>query len=562
MKKTAMFALAFVFLLGTTGVIAKNNGDGKNFHKPLQVNKEKVKHFAKKPISNSDRKRGDLLEEMIIKEKPANVKPAPTDPTSGGVTGNLGDQMEPGEGKKYAIVIGLANYPGTSIVESDEILPDLCVSPIAENDASVYEGTNEVKANCKDGDSVNMEKTLIEKYGFAPSNVFRLSDSEATFSAIEEKIMYLVGGIDSKEFNHTGILKPEDELVFFFSGHGALSEDDSIDGDIDENDDGGIVVYDEEYSDDSYMSTDPASTYAADYNKNGYSDSAYIWDGQLRAWFANAATDRIFFAFDTCRAEEMDDLVWTDIYRTTKEPDRVLAFSSGKEESSYTYYLGGANNSGNIHDSEGLFSHYFVLRAMYDGYADGFNPINKRSKDPLKYDGKVAVEEAFSYAYPLVREASSNNQTPHLDDLFTNDLLLGTPPELVKTVYVYANNSEETAPYTLKSGVKYLLEASKVAAADETNTIRFDAKYSTNTTTGLWTDLVDQSYADATIYPTLLELFMNDASVDWGEYNDEHKYRKEVTGSDSLLPSVNFKINDTDYSDNSEELLVKIYQLD
>lgn len=557
MKKISMIVLAFVFLLGATGVIAKNNGGGKNFHKPLQVNKEKVKHFAKKPISDSDRKRGDLLEEMIIKGKPANVKPAPADPTAGGVTGVLGDQMLPGEGKKYAIVIGLANYPG-----ADSVLPDLCVYQVPEDvpdypiDGSEATLIDEQKNNCKDGDSVNMEKTLIEKYGFAPSNVIRLSDSKATFSEIEKNVMKLVGGTTEDGTVYPGILEPEDELVFFFSGHGALSGDDTIDGDLDENDDGGIVIYDKTYDAEKYI--DNIDGYAGTYNNQiAYDDSAYIWDGQLRAWFANAATDRIFFAFDTCHAAEMDDLVWTDGTRTTKVDGRVLAYSSGKEESSYTYYLGGAINSGNVHDSEGLFSHYFVLRAMYDGYADGSNPINKRSKDPLKYDGKVAVEETFSYAYPLVREASSNRQTPHLDDLFTNDLLLGTP-NLLETVTVFAKDEDGVSSNTnFAVGKNYLLEASKVASANTEKTIRFDAAYVNDTLSGVWADAIDSYSSD----PDVLELFVKNSPVNWGAYNATHKYRKEMAGEGS---TVGFKINDLAgrYADNSEELLVNIYQLD
>jgi len=68
-----------------------------------------------------------------------------------------------------------------------------------------------------------------------------------------------------------------------------------------------------------------------------------------------------------------------------------------------------------------LFAHYFVKRAMIDGLGDGFNPLNKRSVNPPKYDGKVAIEEAFNYAYPIVKV----KQTSVLNDKFFNDLLLG-----------------------------------------------------------------------------------------------------------------------------------------
>ncbi|KKQ51995.1 MAG: hypothetical protein US70_C0012G0003 [Parcubacteria group bacterium GW2011_GWD2_38_11] len=85
-----------------------------------------------------------------------------------------------------------------------------------------------------------------------------------------------------------------------------------------------------------------------------------------------------------------------------------------------TYYLGGAQTDTNVfQESEGLFAHYFVRRAMVDGLGDGFNPLNRRNT--LKYDGDVAIEEVFNYAYPIVKAI----QLPVLNDKFVNDLLLG-----------------------------------------------------------------------------------------------------------------------------------------
>ena len=431
MKKISMVALAFVFLLGATIAIAKDNGNGPNFLRPLKMQKSKVKHFEKKRISDSDRERGDALEQMIIKgTKPVKPAPPAVDPTAGGVTGYPGAPLPDG-GKKYAVVVGLANYPGVSTSTTDALLPDLCVLQVPESDLSAYAPdengdfeslTDEIKFNCKDGDSVNMEKTLTEKYGFAKENVHRFSDSEATFTNIQGAVSEVMNNLTDK-----------DELVFFFSGHGALSEDGGVDEGDNEIVDGGIVVYDEKYLADEYakigvpyydsVTNETYPDYKTYYDTVGYDDSAYIWDGTLRDWFKDPRTKRMFFAFDTCNAEEMDDLEEEEI-PTTDGIGRVLAFSSGRYESSYTYYLGGADNSGNIHDSEGLFSHYFVLRAMYDGLADGSNPLKKTSVNPPKKDGKVAVEEAFSYAYPLVRAASSYRQTPVLEDAFTNDLLL------------------------------------------------------------------------------------------------------------------------------------------
>ena len=57
--------------------------------------------------------------------------------------------------------------------------------------------------------------------------------------------------------------------------------------------------------------------------------------------------------------------------------------------------------------SDILFSHYFVNNGMEDGLADGKNEIAQKS-------GKASVEEAFGYAYPIIK--SVKPQTPFLND--------------------------------------------------------------------------------------------------------------------------------------------------
>ncbi|MDZ4385396.1 MAG: caspase family protein, partial [Candidatus Moranbacteria bacterium] len=346
----------------------------------MQISKKQV-------LSESDRKKLDSIESEL-KGKPVKVSTV-VDPSVGGVTGALGDAI-PSGGKKYAILVGLANYPGT--------VNDLCVvdAKTGENYPTMEDG---LAYYCKDEDTVHMKQALVDEYGYDAENIYTFSDAGANFDSIKSRIDELVGTETAP-----GKLTADDELVFFFSGHGSTgiaydgtgAEELSKDEDLDE----AIVIYDQEYDENAFLN-DPA--YAASYVAG---DSAFIWDDQLRAWFANSLTDRIFFAFDTCRAGGMDDL---------QSAGRVLAMSSTESQSSYTYYLGGTQTDVDvIQSSEGLFAHYFVRRAMSDELGDGSNPLSK--KDPTKYDGNVAVEEAFSYAYPIVRTATGNRQNPTLND--------------------------------------------------------------------------------------------------------------------------------------------------
>ncbi|MDD3487387.1 MAG: caspase family protein [Candidatus Moranbacteria bacterium] len=391
MKKTAIIALSFAFLAVAAGAGAKKGTGMADFSKPLPVSNKNVELEAKKALSKKEIKE---IEDMEAMGKPDNLAAASKDKpvaSSSAATGILGVDLAPGA-RKYAIVIGLANYPGVSTTADDALLPDLCVQQVPDN---VPDYGDEVKDNCKDGDSVNMEAALLGKYNF--DRVVRLSDSEATFDNIYEAVQEIKGN-----------LTQDDELVFFFSGHGVTSADGT-----------GIVVYDQKYDEAAFMDTDTPYTdpetgeiyanYAEYYAAAGYDPSAYIWNSQIKDWFADSKTSRIVFVFDTCHAGGMSVLAGSG---------REVVMSAQENQSANTFYLGGESNGDYIHDSEGLFTHYFVLRGLDDGRADGYNALKKN--DPAKYDGRVVVEEAFQYA----KEIISSYQTPVLSDQFTNDLYL------------------------------------------------------------------------------------------------------------------------------------------
>lgn len=387
MKKTLIILFAFAFLLGVMGVTAQEKKEGK-FDNPSKA--RNVQISEKKVLSESERKSLDEIE-RIAKGKPVNS--SPINPTVGGATGTLGAPI-PFGGQRYAILVGLANYPG--------IEHDLCVAG-AKTGKDFPTASDGLAQYCKDEDALNMQNALIDKYGYSEENIFLFSDAKAKFDAIKSKIDELVIGLNG----NPPILKSSDELVFFFSGHSstgiALDETGIQQLNNDEVLDEAMFIYDQNYSETDFLN---GVSYAS-------GNSSYIWDDQLRSWFADSPTKRIVFAFDTCNAGGMNDL---------ESDGRVLALSSTEFQSSWTYYLGGAQTDVNVfQESEGLFAHYFVKRAMMDGLGDGYNPLNKRSVNPPKKDSKVAVEEAFNYAYPIIRTA----QNAVLNDKFINDLLLG-----------------------------------------------------------------------------------------------------------------------------------------
>ena len=207
-----------------------------------------------------------------------------------------------------------------------------------------------------------MKDALVSEYGFPLENITHLRDSQAT----RDGILAAMTGLKSK-------IGPNDEVVFFFSGHGtsgklvSLKDNETVDE--------AIFVY----------------------------DGKVIWDDELKIWADSLGVNRMAFVFDICLAGGMNDL---------SAANRVVAMSSGETQSSYTYYLGGMLVDGSYQKSEGLFSHYFVFDGITNNFADGWNTLSEK-------DEKIALEESFTYTYPIVK----NKQIPVLADKFTNDFL-------------------------------------------------------------------------------------------------------------------------------------------
>ena len=275
-----------------------------------------------KPLPATD---VELVKKVTLRGRPVGRGK----PVKQAATGVLGT---PSSGDKYAILIGISDYPGTA------------------NDLQY-----------SDDDAQDIGNALITLYGYSSDNIHLLLDLDASFTAIQDAI----NDIKSKAV-------AGDEIVFFFSGHGTKGKAD--DGDKEKIDEA-IVSHD----------GNPAGSLI------------YIWDGQLRDWFAGFNTSRIIFIFDSCLAGGMTDL---------KGTNRIINMACSENGVSYE---GGSWQNGQ-------FTYFFVDQGMLASQADRYDHDND-SILPEATD--VVAEEAFDYA-----KANCQMQTPTISDSFSNDLLL------------------------------------------------------------------------------------------------------------------------------------------
>ena len=332
----------------------KNQNSRKETQKPAHATNIKIAKkipvsLAVKEAKDFDTKNSDISLEQDFSERVA------TGILDADITGN-----------KYAVVIGICDYPGRR--------NDICSS---------------------DGDSYNMRKALIENYGYSPENIYWFRDKGGTIDRTNygkpthENIRNAV-----MDIKYNKGLNANDEVVFFFSGHGVSGT--VIDGTKESEDDGedvdeGMVVYDSDRRIDG----------------DGYSKLDFIWDGELRSWFYGFGTERIIFMFDTCLAGGMNDVAYDEYDEIYS--DRVVVMSSKETQSSYVYSYGKLG--------EGMFSRYFVHEGMLQGLADGYNQISEE-------DDLVVVEEAFDYAKEIFPSYLEFRQNPVISDEFENDLIL------------------------------------------------------------------------------------------------------------------------------------------
>lgn len=317
---TALMACTVALLLLNTVPVAAGNGDS-----PQATNIELGKKI------------------LVRGPSPSKGKPSVT---RGAATGALGATL-PGNAQRYAIAIGISDYPGTA------------------NDL-----------NYCDDDALLVEDVLLNTFHF--DSVVTLTNLAASRDAIQSAIIDLAK-----------TSKPSDEVVFFFSGHGARGNfpgDDAADAaqKVDTNGvDEAIVCHDG--------------------NENG--SLQYIWDGELMAWFSAVHAARIVFIFDSCFAGGMTDLAG---------PDKVVCMACQETKLSAE----GASWGG----GHGQFAYYYFEEGIQQGWADRYDHdadgVYAGKRTPGE-PGDVVVEEAFDYAF-----SSCGYQTPVISDLFADDLLL------------------------------------------------------------------------------------------------------------------------------------------
>ncbi len=162
--------LLFVFALSPIVMAKKSEAEDK--YKPIKATDIKIVKKIKfsQPENNI---------QAQPSTPPGLDKVKPDDPSNGAAVGFLGEPLAEGA-QKYAIVIGICNYPGEGY--------DICSS---------------------DGDAQNMNDALADYYGYAPNNIYLLRDLEATYASITGAIANVVS-----------VAKDGDEIVFFYSGHG------------------------------------------------------------------------------------------------------------------------------------------------------------------------------------------------------------------------------------------------------------------------------------------------------------------------------------------------------
>jgi len=268
----------------------------------------------------------EITPKITIKGSKGKGKLAPL--TATGILGALPLSPE----RRWAIIIGISDYAGTA------------------NDIQYA-----------DDDALDMLKTLIEIYGYKRENILLLISDYNVNNATRNEIIKAINDIKDKE-------KSGDEVVFFYSGHGARGK--ANDGDNEAIDEA-IVPYE-------------------------CTADSLIWDGELKSLFKDFHTSRIIFIFDSCYAGGMTDL---------KANGRIVVMASTENGLSY---------EGDDWQN-GVFTYYFVDKGVFQGFA------NTHDYSEVEGDEPATIEEAFDYAKANV--PSIVPQTPTIIDSFTNDLL-------------------------------------------------------------------------------------------------------------------------------------------
>jgi len=139
-----------------------------------------------------------------------------------------------------------------------------------------------------------------------------------------------------------------------------------------------------------------------------------------------------------------------------------------------------------------------------------------------------------------------------------------TEPFLIDTITVPSNGSVVNSSVILENGKQYLLKASgtyEYWPAQLPSAGIADAKYSLRPE-GSFNPGPGPQWINGDDLPSpwtnYLEVLVNNAPLAWGIYNSSHVYSVNYTGTGN---TINFKILDDYYGDNSGSLTVQIYEM-
>ena len=212
---------------------------------------------------------------------------------------------------------------------------------------------------------------------------------------------------------------------------------------------------------------------------------------------------------------------------------------------------------------------------------DGWIQTGASGNGILESDGSITVVVGESNPVPIIyflnqrltsicgykfydnnQDGEMNNDDYGLSGWNINLFKKQDAEQLVDIVTVYAiDSAATTSNIVLNSGDNYRIEASGTyfAGGESPEDIEADAKYSQDdyqaSSSLPWTDSVRGYESYGTI---LLNLLVDGAEVDWGDYSEDHIYSVNMAGSSS---TVEFLIYDTHYPNNTGSLTIKIYKI-
>jgi len=187
-----------------------------------------------------------LVPKATLKGAPGDKGSKPPSTPKLASTGTLGAPL-PSEGRRFAIVMGISDYPGTS--------------------SDLQYG---------DDDAREVRGVLMDTYHFPDTNIKMLVDRDATRANLKAELDAFVTA------NQIG---SKDELVFYYSGHGSKGRAD--DGDATTKDVAIVIC------------------------NSTYTGFDFVWDGELLSMFKGYPAGRIVFVFDSCLSGGMNVLAGT-----------------------------------------------------------------------------------------------------------------------------------------------------------------------------------------------------------------------------------------------------------